>query len=134
MTASGALGQLQPLVGTELGAGDWTVLSPDRIRAFADAVGPSSEVVPNLMLLSLIPALTATITLPIESPRMAVNYGLDACRPGKQARAGERVRARATLIAVEEGGTWLQIKRQVTLENEAGEAVLQAETLARLFW
>jgi len=134
MTAAEASALLEPLVGMELGTGDWTVLYPDRIKTFAEAVGQSGEEVPNVMLLSLIPALTSTIKLPIDPPLTAVNYGLDACRPGKPARAGERVRARAMLIAVEEGATWLQVKRRVTLENEAGESVLVADTLSRLFW
>jgi acyl dehydratase len=134
MTAPEARNRLEPLLGTELGTGDWSLLSPDRIRMFADAVGRSDEEIPVVMLLSLIPALASTITLPIDPPRTAVNYGLDMCRPGQPARAGERVRARATLLAIEEGGTWLQIKRRVTLENEAGEQVLEADTLTRLYW
>ena len=134
MTAAEAGARLEPLVGTELGTGEWMLLSPDRIRMFADAVGRSGDEVPNAMLLSLIPALTSTIELPIDPPLTAVNYGLDACRPSKPARTGESVRARATLLAVEEGASWLQIKRLVILENEAGESVLVAETLSRLFW
>ncbi len=134
MTAAEARGRLEPLVGIELGTGEWTLLSHDRIRMYADAVAHSDEEVPTMMLLSLIPGLTSTITLPIDPPRTTVNYGLDACRPGKPARAGERVRARMTLLAIEDGDTWLQLKRRVTLENEAGEPVLEAETLTRLYW
>ena len=134
MTSTEARDRLEPLLGTELGTGGWSLLSPDRIRMFADAVGRSDEEIPVVMLLSLIPGLTSTIQLPIDPPRTAVNYGLDACRPGKPARSGERVRARMTLLALEEGDTWLQLKRRVTLENEAGEPVLEAETLTRLYW
>jgi hypothetical protein len=134
MTATAARNRLEPLLGTELGIGEWSLLSPDRIRIFADAVGRSGEEVPVVMLLSLIPGLVSTVKLPIDPPRTAVNYGLDVCRPGKPARAGERVRARTALLAIEEGGTWLQIKRRVTLENEAGDPFLEAETLTRLFW
>jgi acyl dehydratase len=134
MTAAEARHRLEPLLGSELGTGDWSLLSPDRIRMFADAVGRSGEEVPIVMLLSLIPGLVSTIKLPIDSPRTAVNYGLDACRMGKPARAGQRVRARAALTGIEEGGTWLQVKRRVILENEAGEQLLEAETLTRLLW
>jgi acyl dehydratase len=49
-------------------------------------------------------------------------------------QAGDRIRARAALLAIEEGDTWLQIKRRVTLENKAGEQVLEADTLTRLYW
>lgn len=134
MTAAEARTRLEPLLGTELGTGDWSLLSRDRLRMFADAVGQSGEEVPVLMLLSLIPGLTSTIKLPIDPPRTAVNYGLDACRAGRPARSEERVRARATLLTIEEGGAWLQIKRRVILENEAGEQVLEADTLTRLYW
>jgi hypothetical protein len=134
MTATEARNRLEPLLGTELGTGEWSPLSHDRIRMFADAVGRSDEEIPSMMLLSLIPGLTSTIKLPIDHPRTAVNYGLDACRAGKPARAGERVRARMTLLAIEQSDTWLQLKRRVTLENAAGETVLEADTLTRFFW
>lgn len=134
MTSTEARNRLEPLLGTNLGTGEWSMLSNDRIRMFTDAVGRSDEEIPTMMLLSLIPGLTSSIHLPIDQPRTSVNYGLDACRAGKPARAGERVRARTTLLAVEEGDAWLQIKRRVTLENEAGEQVLEADTLTRLYW
>jgi hypothetical protein len=134
MTAAEARNRLEPLLGTELGTGDWSRLSPGRLRMFADAVGRSGEEVPIVMLLSLIPGLVSKIKLPIDPPRTAVNYGLDACRAGKPARAEERVRARATLLAIEEGSAWLQVKRRVILENEAGEQVLEADTLTRWYW
>ncbi len=134
MTATEARDRLEPLLGSELGTGEWSLLSHDRIKMFADAVGRSDEEIPVVMLLSLIPGLTSTIQLPIDPPRTAVNYGLDTCRPGRPARAGERVRAKMTLLAIEQSDTWLQLKRRVTLENEAGEPVLEAETLTRLFW
>lgn len=126
--------RLQQLVGADLGTGHWTVLSRDRVKLFGEAVGPSGEEVPTMLLLSLIPALISAIKLPIDPPQTAVNYGLDVCRSGKPARVGDRVRAQATLLGVEEGSTWLQIKRRVILEDEAGEPVLEAETLTRLFW
>jgi len=134
MTAAGARAGLEPLLGSELGTGGWLLLSPHRIRMFADSVAPSPEEVPTMMLLSLIPGLTSTIILPIDPPRTAVNYGLETCRAGKPARVGERIRARAKLLAIDEGGTWLQIKRLVILENVAGEQILEAETLTRLYW
>ena len=134
MTASAARTRLEPLLGTEFGTSDWSLLSPGRVSLFADAVSPSSEEVPTMMLLSLIPGLTSGIRMPIDPPHTAVNYGLDGCRAGKRARVGERVRARATLLSIEEGGTWLQIKRRIVLENEAGERVLEADTLTRLYW
>ena len=134
MTSTDARNRLEPLLGTELGTGEWSLLSHDRISMFADAVGRSDEEIPVVMLLSLIPGLTSMIKLPIDPPRTAVNYGVDTCRPGKPARAGDRLRARMTLLAIEQSDTWLQLKRRVILENEAGEPVLEADTVTRLYW
>ena len=134
MTAAAAFARLEPLLGTDIGTGKWSLLSPARIRMFAAATSQPFEVVPTMMLLSLVPGLTATIKLPIDPPLTSVNYGLDFCRAGKPARVGERVKARATLLAIDDGGTWLQLKRRVILENEAGEQVLEADALTRLYW
>ena len=134
MTAAAAFSRLEPLLGTDLGTGDWSLLSPDRLRMFAAAISPALEEVPTMMLLSLIPALTATINLPIDPPLTSLNYGLDFCRAGKPARVGQRVKARAILLALDEGAAWLQVKRRVLLENEAGEQVLEADALTRLYW
>ena len=134
MTAGKARNQLAAFIGSELGTGDWLMLTTDRISGFERAIGQPVEEVPALLLLSLLPALTSSITLPIEAPRTLVNYGLDRCRLTHRARTGERIRARATLLEVEDGNGWLQLKRRVVVENEAGEALLSAETLTRLIW
>jgi len=134
MTGEEARHRLEPLIGRELGTGDWSTLSIERITMFGKAVTQSGEAVPAMLLLSLIPGLTATIKLPVDPPRTTVNYGLDMCRLVTPAREGDRIRARTTLLGIEDGGGWLQVKRRVILENEAGESLLEAETLTRLFW
>ena len=134
MTAGIARSQLAALIGSDLGTGDWSLLSTDRISGFERAIGQPVEEVSALLLLSLLPALTSSIMLPIESPRSMVNYGLDRCRLIQPARIGERIRARATLLGVEDGKGWLQLKRRVVVENEAGDTLLSAETLTRWIW
>ena len=134
MTGDEARHRLEPLIGSELGTGDWSTLSVERVKMFGIAVTQSGEEVPAMLLLSLIPGLTATIKLPIDAPRTTLNYGLDVCRLMTPARAGDRIRARTTLLGIEDGGGWIQVKRRVVLENEAGESVLEAETLTRLVW
>ncbi len=141
MSARDARDRLKPLIGTELGTSDWTALSPDRIEMFGRAIGQANQEVPTLLILALIPGLTSSIQLPIEAPGMAVNYGLERCRVLALAKVGDRLRARATLLGVEaglpegeEGRGWLLVKREVVVENEAAQPVLEAETLTRLLW
>ena len=134
MTPAESRHGLEELIGTELGTGEWMLLTADRIRLFDQAMGRSTDQVPALMLLALIPALTSTIALPLEGPLTAINYGLDQSRFHKAARPGDRIRARATLLEVEDGSGWLQLKRAVVLENDEGDALLNAETLTRMFW
>lgn len=134
MTGEEAGHRLEPLIGSELGTGGWSILSVERIRMFGNAVTQSGDEVPAMLLLSLLPGLTATIQLPIDPPRTTVNYGLDMCRLVTPARAGDRIRARTTLLGIEDGGSWLQMKRRVVLENEAGQSLFEAETLTRLIW
>jgi hypothetical protein len=134
MTSEEARRRLELLVGRELESGEWSTVTGDRIKMFDEAVAPSGDRIPAMLLLSLIPGLTAKIKLPIDPPRTTVNYGLDRCRLMTPAKAGDRVRARTTLLAIEERSGWLQMKRRVILENEAGQSVLEAETLTRLVW
>lgn len=134
MTAQEAHDLLGPLLGSELGTGDWVVLSDERIATFNAAASHVGEEVPMMMLVSLLPGLTSSIKLPIEPPQTSVNYGLDVSRLVRPVRPGERVRARAALLAIEDGGRWLQLKRRVVLEDEAGQPVLEIDTLTRLYW
>lgn len=125
---------LEPLIGSELGIGEWTLVSPDRIKGFEQAIGRSHEEVPALFILSLLPGAVATVEIPVESPRASVNYGLDRCRLLSPVHPGDRIRPRVTLLAVESGANWLQLRRGIVLEDEAGAALFDAETLTRWLW
>jgi hypothetical protein len=134
LTPQEAHDQLGPLLGSDLGTGDWVVLSDDRIARFNAAASHTGQEAPMMLLVSLLPGLTSSIKLPIDPPQTSVNYGLDASRLVRPVRPGERVRARAALLAIEDGGRWLQLKRRVVLEDEAGQPVLEVDTLTRLYW
>ena len=134
MTAAEALPMLEALIGTQLGVGEWMVVSQERVAGFADAIGRSHEEVPAFLILSLIPGMTATIEVPGDSPRATVNYGLDRCRLLKPVRPGARIRARVILLGVEDGGGWLQVRRRIVLEDETGSELFEAETLTRWLW
>ena len=134
MTAEEALRTLEPLIGSELGVGEWTLVSPERIKGFEQAVGRTHDEVPVLFILSLLPGAIATVKSPVESPRASVNYGLDRCRLLIPVHPGDRIRPRVSLLGVEAGANWLQLRRGVVLENEAGDALFDAETLTRWLW
>ncbi|MGH8926938.1 MAG: hypothetical protein ACRDWH_01205 [Acidimicrobiia bacterium] len=134
MTSAAAHLTLQSLIGSALGTGEWTTLNADHIQGFERAVGHTTQEVPLLLILSLIPSLASSIDLPIPKPRMSMNYGLDTSRLLTGTKIGERVRARVSLLDVHQVGAGLQVKRQVLVENEAGDPVLEAETLTRLVW
>jgi acyl dehydratase len=141
MTAAAAREILEPLIGTELGIGDWTAVSKERlakfgaaIGQFGAAIGQSVDEIPALLVLALIPSMVSQIELPIETPRLTVNYGLDRCRMISSPSFDQRIRARASLSGVDLGKDWLQVKRHIDIESEKGSVVLEADTITRLLW
>ncbi len=88
--------ELMTLVGTEIGVSEWEVIDQDRIDAFADATGDhqwihvdrdraaqgpfGGTIAHGYLTLSLLPALLADQELPVPTPRMGINYGLDRTR------------------------------------------------------
>jgi acyl dehydratase len=135
---SGAVEQLQGLVGTELGVSGWHVVSQDMIDRFADVtsdhqfihVDPvraaetpfGGTVAHGFLTLSLLSALGQEATSPIEGRVMGVNYGFDKVRFPSPVKAGARIRGRFVLngIALRSAGELL-LRYQATVEIE-GEA------------
>lgn len=146
-----AIDTLQRLVGTELGVSGWWEITQDRIDRFADATddhqwihvdreraaaGPFGTTIGHgFLTLSLVVPMTAEVPLPVDPPRMAINYGLDRVRFITPIPAGGRIRARVVLAAVEEVPGGVQVKRTVTVELEGAEKpAMVAETLTRLVY
>lgn len=137
-------------VGEEIGLSDWFQITQERVDAFADATldhqwihqaGPQADAGPfggpiahGYLTLSLLPHLMANLPPLVENRRLAVNYGLDRVRFITPVRVGSRVRARASLAAVEpvEGGVQVKIGVTVELEGSARPAAA-VETLSRLY-
>ncbi len=143
--------ELMTLVGEVIGVSDWQVIDQDRIDAFADATGDhqwihvdreraaqgpfGGTIAHGYLTLSLLPALLADQELPVPTPRMGINYGLDRTRFITPVPSGSRVRARTRLDEVTEVPGGVQLKRTVTVELEGSEKpALVAETLTRLLW
>jgi acyl dehydratase len=137
-------------VGEEIGLSDWFQITQERVDAFAGATldhqwihqaGPQADAGPfggpiahGYLTLSLLPHLMANLPPLVENRRLAVNYGLDRVRFITPVRVGSRVRARASLAAVEpvEGGVQVKIGVTVELEGSARPAAA-VETLSRLY-
>ncbi|MDH7638314.1 MaoC family dehydratase [Sphingomonas oryzagri] len=131
---------------------DWLVVDQALIDRFADTtldhqfihVDPvraaetpfGGTVAHGLLTLSMLPHLMSSIAQPDRPPaRMGVNYGFDRVRFVHPVRSGSRIRAGATLAAIEEitPGQFQQTHDiAVEIEGEAKPALV-ATWLTRFF-
>ena len=125
---------------------DWFTVDQDRIDRFADAtldhqfihVDPiraaetpfGGTVAHGFLTLSLLPHLLASIPeLALPAIRMGVNYGFDRVRFIHPVRSGSRIRATATLVAIEEAAPrQFQQTHDVTVEIEGVDKPALAAT------
>ncbi|GAB3164776.1 MaoC family dehydratase [Myceligenerans halotolerans] len=139
-------GELERLVGTTLGPGDWVEVDQERIDRFAEATedpqwihvdaeragaGPfGGTVAHGYLTLSLLPRLMRGL-LVVDGAAMVVNAGSDRVRFLTPVRSGRRVRATAVVAAVTPGERGTRVESDVTVEIE-GEAkpALIARTIA----
>lgn len=158
MTTNGekAHALLQDKVGHIEGTGEWFLVDQGRIDAFAEVtedrqfihVDPvlSAQLSPwgvpiahGFLTLSLLTHLCGSIPQPPETLQgilMGVNYGFDKVRFISPVKVGSKIRATATLSAVDlKDPSNLQIVRTVTvaIEGEAKPAVV-AEWVTRLVY
>jgi acyl dehydratase len=126
-------------VGRELGASDWVTVDQDRIDQFAACTGDrqwihvdvdrarrespfGGPIAHGYLTLSLVAAMVMEVGIIPPDAATGLNYGLDKARFVAPVRAGARVRARATLAAVEpQASGRVLLKLQCTLEID-GEA------------
>jgi acyl dehydratase len=123
-------------VGVELGISRWVAVDQDRINRFAECTGDhqwihvdperarsqspyGGTIAHGLLSLSLLVALVTELGVAPLDAAAALNYGVDKVRFVAPVKAGARVRARASMLAVEarDGGRLL-LKTQSTLEIE----------------
>jgi len=142
--------ELKGLIGQEVGLSDWVDISQERVNMFADATGDhqwihldvercrkespyGGTIAHGFLTLSLLPMLMqSAVSMP--SCKMGVNYGVNKVRFPAPVPVGSRLRARMTLLEVEdiEGGA--QITWKVTLEREGGDKpVCVAESISRRY-
>jgi acyl dehydratase len=140
-------GELQSLIGQEVGVSKWFEVDQARIDAFARItedeqfihVDPEAAkatpfggtIAHGFLTLSLASAMSYDAVKPLEGVVMGVNYGFDKLRFLAPVPAGSRVRGRFKLLAADDkgGGRWL-LKHELTVEIEgADKPALIAEWL-----
>ena len=142
---------LKALIGQELGVGEWLEVTQEMIDRFADVTGdhqwihvdverakremPGGKTIAHgYLLLSLLPKLGAGV-YKVSWPSRALNYGSDKVRIINPVQAGDRVRLRQALVAVDDGasGTHRIVVRQ-TMEIEGKDKpALIADTIRMTF-
>lgn len=121
--------------GRDLGVSEWLEIDQDRVNAFADVtedhqfihVDPEAAaqtpfggtIAHGFLTLSLLPRLTAGMTILPDGMVMGINYGLNRVRFLAPVKVGKRIRARATVADVQEKGPGqFLVTTDVTVEIE----------------
>jgi acyl dehydratase len=140
--------ELRAKIGEVIGASDWLPIDQGRIDEFAHATGDfqwihvdperakdgpfGATIAHGWLTASLLPVLLQQIYR-VEAT-MAINYGVNRIRFTAPVKVGSRVRAVATLAAVDEKGAALQLTISTVIEIDGvDKPALVAETLGRYF-
>jgi acyl dehydratase len=146
---------LKSRIGQEIHTSDWLDITQERVNAFADATSDhqwihvdrerasrespwGGTIAHGYLTLSLYPMLRGLVSA--ETPvypgvRNVINYGLNKLRFPAAVRVGNRVRARCTLLGVEEVSGGLQMTEQYTVEIDGeSKPACVAEAIMRLYF
>ena len=155
MSQEEARNHLNSLIGKEIHLSDWVEISQARVNDFAAATGDhqwihvdparaaaespyGGPIAHGYLTLSLYPLLRGLVdeSRPLlPGVRRVINYGINKLRFPNAVMVGARVRARCTLLAVEEVAGGLQVTEAVAIEieHEAKPACV-AELLMRIYF
>jgi acyl dehydratase len=129
---------LKELVGKEVGPTDWREITQEEIDAFADVSGDhqwihtdperaarespfATTVAHGNLTLSLIDGFRSQL-IEQRGVKMGINYGWDRVRFPAPVPSGDRVRATAEVLSVDElGGGWWHIVTRFRIEVEGSE-------------
>ncbi|MGI8517345.1 MAG: MaoC family dehydratase [Acidimicrobiia bacterium] len=131
-----SISELDDAVGTHLGYSDWIDITQERINLFADATsdhqwihvdperakdGPfGTAIAHGFLTLSLAVPLTKDL-LHVEDAQMGINYGANRVRFISPVPVDSRVRAGASVAAVDDFGGGRAVTLDVTFEIEGAE-------------
>ncbi|MCK9930742.1 MaoC family dehydratase [Frankia sp. Mgl5] len=121
------------VVGTELGTSEWLTVSQERINQFAEATGDrqwihvdperaakgpfGGTIAHGYLTLSLVPTLAESIYR-IEGLALGVNYGAEKLRFPHPVPAGSKIRATATLSAIDRTAAGSRVRISFVVEIE----------------
>jgi len=142
------MSSLRDIVGVELGPTDWLEVSQERIDTFAQATddhqwihvdparaaeGPfGTTIAHGYLTLSLCAPLLSQALAGLTDSSMGINYGTNKVRFPAPVPAGSRIRARATVVSVDDVPGGEQAVVVTTVELEGGEKpVCVAEVVLR---
>ncbi|MCP5432271.1 MAG: MaoC family dehydratase [Alphaproteobacteria bacterium] len=127
-------GELESMVGKEVGVSDWIEITQERVNQFADATGDhqwihidrerakkemptGTTIAHGFLTLSLLPMLGASI-MRVEGVSRGINYGCNRVRFTNMVPTGSRVRGRQKVLAVEPKAGGKQMITEMTIEIE----------------
>lgn len=137
-------------VGSELGPSEWMTIEQERINQFADATddhqwihvdperaasGPFGACIAHgYLTMSLVNKFLPEL-IRVENVTMGVNYGADNLRFPNTVKAGERIRGRGEIVAVEQKPGAVQSTVRVTVEVEGAERpACVVDTISRYYY
>ncbi len=129
--------ELRQRIGQEIAVSDWLTVTQERINLFADAtddhqwihIDPAraaadspfgGTIAHGYLVLSLLPRLVAQ-ALALPRDKMTINYGSNRVRFTAPVRAGRRIRARVSLLAMEDVAGGVQLTWKIVVELEGSE-------------
>lgn len=142
--------ELLDLDGADLGVTDWSTVTQEQIRLFADATGDhqwihvdverataespfGGPIAHGYLTLSLVNLFLPQL-LDVQGASMGVNVGLDKVRFPSPVPTGSRLRGSGQIVAVEEAKGGVQVTVRVTVEIEgADKPACVADTVSRFF-
>ena len=155
MALAEVLADLQGKVGEETHVSDWLPVTQELIDMFANATGDKqwihvdeqrakaespygTTIAHGYLTLSLYPKLRGLVNSdkPIfPGVTNIINYGLNKLRFTNAVKVGSKIRARCTLVAVEEVKNSLQLTEQYTVEIDGQDRpACVAECIMRLYF
>jgi len=155
MALAEVLTDLKGKIGEETYVSDWLPVTQELIDMFANATGDKqwihvdeqrakaespygSTIAHGYLTLSLYPMLRGLVDSdePIfPDVTNVINYGLNKLRFTNAVKVGSKIRARCTLVAIEEVKNSLQLIEQYTVEIEGQERpACVAECIMRLYF
>jgi len=144
--------ELKTLVGQEVSASEWRLISQDLINQFADVTGDhqwihvdvercakespyGACIAHGFLTVSLLPDLMREAIEVAGNYKMRVNYGFNRLRFTGGVPAGARIRARFALLSVKDVDGGVEIAWTVTVDVEGRDKpALVAEWLGRTYF